>query len=233
MSADEEKTYDHEAQGLAVFHRRSSTGKRRFFGSALTNHYDTVSLTISRGTRKHSLARDWFYPREQLVEVEFTAVQFAALLTTMNVGEGVPCTINYVGRKRMADLPDEPTESEQVRLGFKQDMGRLAAKMSATRERVATAMAEKTITQEARRGIVGAVDSLIQDVRHNLPFVLDSFEEAAGKVAAAAKADVEAFAMRVIVSAGLDKIREMGAGRGESDVPALPERAAAGEGVAK
>lgn len=229
MSTDEEKTYDHEAQGLAVFHRRSSTGKRRFFGSALTNHYDTVSLTVSRGTRKHGLARDWFYPREQLIEVEFTAMQFATLLTTMNVGEGVPCTLNYIGRTRMADLPDEPTESEEVRLGFKEDMGRIAAKMIAVRERVAAAMREKTITQEARRGIVGAVDSLIQDVRSNLPFVLDSFEEAAGKVAAAAKADVEAFAMRVIVGAGLDAVRAMG--RGEAEVPALPERAAAaGEG---
>lgn len=229
---EDEKTFEHEAQGLAVFNRRSSNGKRRFFGSALTNHYNTVGFTVSRASRHHHLARDWFHPKEELIEIEFTAAQFAELLTTMNCGVGVPCTIQHVGGRQMAPMPEEPIEAEQVRLGFKDDMARIAKKMGALRDRVAAAMREKTINQEARKGIVGAVESLIQDVQSNLPFIVDSFQEATEKIGTAAKAEVEAFVMHAITSAGLDAVRAMG--RGEVDVPALPERAAAaGEGVAK
>ena len=211
--------YNHESYGQAVFSRRQSTGHRRFFGSALTMHYNTVALTISRCEREHGLAHDWFYPREQLIEVEFTAAQFAELLTTMNVAGGVPCTIRGIGRASVAEPPETPTESDAVRSGFKADMHKIAAKMSKLRDDVAAAMAGKTITQAARKTIVSAVDNLIQDVQSNLPFVLDSFQEAADKVASAAKAEVEAFTMHAIVSAGLDKIREMGRG---ADVPETP-----------
>jgi len=58
---------------------------------------------------------------------DLSAAQFAELLTTMNVGSGVPCT-RYIEGKRIQDPPDMKLEVEKVQDSFKQDMKDLAEK---------------------------------------------------------------------------------------------------------
>jgi hypothetical protein len=89
----------HPSFGMVSFSRCYGTN-RRLFQSHVKN-MTTVRLRIKQASVKHSLHQDHTYGEESLIEVELSPAQFAELLTSMNVGDGVPCTINYVNEKKL------------------------------------------------------------------------------------------------------------------------------------
>lgn len=221
MSDRDELNFKHESYGMAGLSRRQCSGRSRMFASALEDHHSVVALTIKRCERNHHHGRDWFHGREQLIEIEFTAAQFAEFITNANVGDGIPCTIRAVGGKMMEKPPEEMTEAAQVQATFKSQIAGLAGKMASLRSSVASLMQGKTITQATRSAVVGGVDGLIAEITSHMPFLVDSFREATAKVATAAKLEVEAFAMHAIVQAGLSTLRVLSPGEPEP-IPELP-----------
>lgn len=205
---DEDKVFKHESYGMVSLSRVQSSGRRRLFGSALDRHYNTIVLRVHRAERRHKLSMDWYHAEQTpLVEVELSAAQFAEMLTTMNVGNGVPCTLRSVAAKTMTEPPEERTETEEVREGFKEMAEALGKRMVSFRKEVATALESRGVTKATRDVVIKGVDSILQEVNSNMPFVLSQFQEATSKVVASAKAEVEAFAMHAIITAGLEHLR--------------------------
>lgn len=210
--SNDDKVYTHESYGQVSFSRIQSTGGRRLYGSSLASHLTTVRLRIARSGRRHGLSQDWFHERERIVEVELSAAQFAELLTTMNAGAGVPCTIVSLGRDRMEEPPPVETEAEAVRTGFHEDMARIVAETKAWRAEVMTALdGAKGITKATRDLVTKGVDRVVQHLAANAPFVVESFQEASARVVSAAKAEVDAFMLHNVIQAGLAHVRGLNA----------------------
>ena len=95
MSAEEMNTQieKDKSWGMVGFYRTYGGGKE-LFGSDVTNH-NTIRLTIKHARKHRELGKDWTMGDDIICEVELSALQFAELLTNMNVGDGVPCTIKY------------------------------------------------------------------------------------------------------------------------------------------
>lgn len=55
-----------------------------------------------------------------------------------------------------------------------------------------------------RRKIRIALDAIVAQVRQNVPFILQQFEEATSKVVTAAKSEIEAFATMRLLAAGIE-----------------------------
>lgn len=84
----------HESWGvIGLYHQYH--GGRELFGSDVTNH-STICLKIKTAQCSRELGRDWIMGDETLIEVSLSANQFADMLTNTNIGDGVPCTIEYV-----------------------------------------------------------------------------------------------------------------------------------------
>jgi len=99
----------HESYGLVGFSRTTHGGGgdgANLFGCSI-KHNHTIVLKIKRATKERSLHDDRYYGGETLIEVEMSPNQFAEAITSMNIGDGMPCTIRYVGRQRMAECPEE------------------------------------------------------------------------------------------------------------------------------
>jgi hypothetical protein len=126
----------------------------------------------------------------------------------MNVGDGVPCTIRYLGKERMEDPPDVHTEAEKVQTGFREDTDALAEKMNKFLQDMTVLFEKKTIGKRDREQILKQIGLFIQEVNCNMPFVLESFEKATEKVVTTAKAEVEAFTTQAVVAAGLEAIAD-------------------------
>src|SRR6185312_8767541 len=94
---------EHESYGVVGFNRVTGN-PGSLFGSSI-NHSNFIRLRISRAAREWHLSTYWYRDREQLIELDLSAAQFADLITSMNVGVGVPCTLRYVGTDRMAECP--------------------------------------------------------------------------------------------------------------------------------
>lgn len=206
-SFDEAET--HESYGMVGL-SRCTGGSRRLFGSSIRNHGHFISLEVRQAKRMHDLSRDWYASdgRVPLIEVHLSAAQFAELITTMNIGDGVPCTIRYLGTEKMEDPPDVSTETEKVQTGFKEHTEELAQKMDGFLADMRTLFEKKSVGKRDREEALKQIGLFIQEVRSNMPFVLESFEEATEKVVTTAKAEVEAFTTHAVQVVGLEAIAD-------------------------
>src|SRR5690348_14260776 len=97
---------EHPSYGVCLAHRVSG-GRDVLFGSNI-RHSHTVRLTISRASKDWHLHEDWIHQEKELIEVEFSPVQWAELITNMNVCPGAPCTIRFIkGEGEVEPPPDE------------------------------------------------------------------------------------------------------------------------------
>jgi len=190
--------------------RCTGGGKRRMFGSSIRDHMSFITLEVKEGKRQHMLSQDWYSAAggRLLLELHLSNAQFAELITTMNMGDGVPCTIRYLDGRKMEDPPDEETEVEKVQTGFKQDARKLAQKLDGFREEVRKLFEKKTIGKQDREEILKQIGLFIQEVHSDFPFVLQQFEEATERVVGAAKAEVDAFMTHAVTAAGVEALAD-------------------------
>ena len=199
----------HPAYGHAVFSRVQ--GQIKLFASPLAYHNEFITLTISRSELRHDLSRDWRHPTKELIEVAFSPAQFAQLLTTLNVGEGAPCTIQHTAEEgrieRIQD--DEQVETERIQEGFEADLQGLVAKVKQYQKDVEAILSKKSIGKGDREEIRSALAMVLQSVQCNLPFVLEQFQRAAVKVETTAKAEVEAMITSAVERLGLESLKDL------------------------
>jgi hypothetical protein len=221
MSANEERE-SHPSYGMVRFSRRQGS-PGRLFGSSLRTHESYVTLSVGPGERIHDNGYDRYHGslRGELLEVDLSAAQFAELLTTMNVGSGVPCTIRYVNGKKVDGPPEALVEVEKIRVGFKRDMKDLASKCKSDVKAVEDLLQKKSLTKADREEILNRVRKVMTEVSENTPFMLSMFEEATEKVVQHAKAEVDAFAISSVIAEGLRSIAEK-AGSGPPLLAAAP-----------
>ena len=192
MSAERPKYDEHPAYGVAVFNRMQGR-TARLFGSPLKDHSHTVQLTIMRAAIKHDLGQDWIHSAggQELITVTLSPAQFADLLTNMNVGDGVPCTIERVQGERMPDVPeDEPVEHEKVVDAFKVQNQETVDRLKEQLVNIRELLKKPKLSQEDKRDIEWIVGKALQDVGLNAPFMLEQFGAAATKVVTHARAEM-------------------------------------------
>ena len=208
---DNRKREKHPAFGMVGFHRvTNGPGRNPLFGSHLDRHHETIPLRVHEAVRGHDLSRDWIYADNQILEVELSPVQFSQMLTTMNVGEGVPCTIRWQqGVGRVAEMPDD-YESEQTKIyeAFKAEIAEKEASIGPRLAELDEILSKKSINKGDRERIRELALGIFRYYSENTSFVLKQFEESAEKVVTAAKAQVDEFVTSTLIRAGMEKLKE-------------------------
>lgn len=204
---DGEQDQTHPSYGTVGFSRVQG-GHTKLFGSPIKTHHNTVYLRIGRATMRHHLGKDWIHGGiRSLIEVQLSEVQFASLLTTMNVGTGVPCTIRSLQGERVENPPDNDTETERVKSGFANKMKKLGNDLETAKPELSALLEKPTLTKADRAAIQNLFDMFLQQINSNIPFAMDSFVTATDKVISAAKAEVDAFMTNAVTQAGLHALR--------------------------
>ena len=222
MYKDDENTKQHPSYALARF-SRCQGNPGTLFGSALKSHESYITLSLS--TAKHSVDQSgqnhYYGPiRGNIVEVVFSPAQFAELLTTMNMGSGVPCTLQYKEGKRVESPPEEKLETEKVRLQFEKDLKDISKRIQGEKAKAAQLLEKKSLTKGDKEALIKAFDWLITEISSNAPFMLELFEESAQKIVTASKAEIDAFVTHSIIAEGIKAMIAKG-----NDTPELPENA--------
>lgn len=216
---DERTTKQHESYGLVGFHRVSGNFDN-LFGTNVASS-TAIYLTIKRCQVDRYLNRDWYHDRGELIEVVLSPNQFAELLTTMNTANGVPCTIKHINMKRMEAPPVEPSDVQKVKTEFEDKMKELNQYMKEYSSKIEEVLAKKSILKDDKELIKGHLFKLHQEVRANLPFVLESFHESTEELVKDAKATVESFILNAVTSAGIKAIKDNG---GIVSLPTLEDK---------
>lgn len=188
--------YDHPAFGIIGLSRVSSTG-HRLFGSDF-NHHSYVTLRISQG---HMVRSDLHYNRHHadasVIEVAMTESQFASMIASFGVGDGVPCTIEQIENRPIPGIKS-PEPRNRPTAQFAREV---ATEMEAVQRKLSLLEAKiKDFGLSARKEkeLTNQIDGIRQDIGTNLNFVANQFCEFMEETVDRARGEIASFAQNCL-----------------------------------
>ena len=161
-------------------------GQTFLYGSGFV-HNGYISVTISRSQLKRSLSRDWFFGRNELIEVAMSEAQWASFISSMNMGSGVPCTISHIDRHQVPQLPNPPKETGQFDNELKERLGIVEDALKKLGEQINT----MPVSEKKKKELLDSLGSAMRNLTPNLKFVSDQFGEHMEDTIEKAKIEVE------------------------------------------
>ena len=197
----------HESYGMMSFNRFDG-GNGAFFGSSIKPD-GGIEMTLKTGEVRHNLNHDWYRGKETIARVRMTGAQFADLITNLNMGEGVPVTLEYVHGKHMSE-PPFINKRIQFEENFKQEMKEVSNQMLELTKRTEEILSRaKAPTKKEKEEILLNIAMLNQKVSSDMPFVHKSFNEQMDKTVKEAKNEIETYVNSTIHSLGMEKMSEL------------------------
>ena len=202
------KEYErHDSWGMVGIYHQHHGGKE-LFGSDVTN-YNTICLKIKTAQCSRDLGRDWIMGDKTLIEITLSANQFADLLTNANIGDGVPCTIEYVAGKGMIEYkPQKPKieiiEEERDELAEK-TVSDLESSIAMVKELIANKKLSKSAGEELLSKVNGAYSSLVGGSKE---FFKKQVKQEVNDMVIEAKRQVQSYVDNKIYSTGLKMLQD-------------------------
>jgi hypothetical protein len=175
-------------------------GMRRLFESPF-EHQNFVTLSIRRAYRHRTdLHSNYIGDGEELIEIAMSETQFAAMVTSLNMGVGTPCTIaHWQGKAVKEPAPDKTkqTFAHEAREHFT-DLAAMAGELEKLTETPA-----KDVKAPQRERMNFLALKIHQALTDSMDFFHEQFQKSMDKVVVAAQGEVQAHVLSVIQKAGL------------------------------
>lgn len=188
--------YTHPSYGLISFSRCSCTSKNLFGSNIKHNSFITLRIDGARATKGDDLHRDYInYNFDRYIEVGLTSSQFAELLTTMNIGEGIPCTISYMKGLGMIEYNPPYVESldERSKRMLDIECQRNAKHMKELKASIDKILEKKgALTKEEKHNLSHLMNRFIDLSANGMSFAEKSFEEEAERQKQKIKTEIDA-----------------------------------------
>lgn len=195
----------HPSYAQLLFHRIEG-GEQTLYGSKL-RHNRVIRMTLARSKCVRDLNETSYYAKEPIVEVDMSEHQFAELITTLNIGSGVPVTVRYMGRERVEDCPDKD-ERELFTEEFKEDIEGVIKEADKLMKRANEILSQKSIKVSERNELRSIISGIQREVKHNLPFVNSMFQESMDKAVTSGKLEMESYWNSVVTKLGQKALTE-------------------------
>jgi hypothetical protein len=179
-------------------------GQTTLYGSDFV-HHNYVTISIRRSELNRDLSHDWHFGKEELVQVALSEAQWATFVSSMNVGRGVPCTIEYVGREAMPSIPLRKQE-DVVKKEFNNRVKELGALVAETIDLLDSEIG-KSLSGVKRDKMLAHLVTLQRELAANMPFVADSFSKHMETTTERAKIEVNAYVTNMVNRAGLEALQ--------------------------
>jgi hypothetical protein len=201
----------HPSYGVISLSRHTCHPPQPLVGSHV-KHGNYISLTIKEAKYCKDGMRERFSAVgcRRIAEVCISGVQLGELLTSMNVGEGVPCTISYAVGDGEYRRPEPPYESPVAVAhdDMKEKLGSVHAKAKNLAKRAGEILGKpkSKVSSEELKELQGIIYNLNQEMESNIPYYAKCVDEKMETVVSHAKGEIEAFAISTIQKAGLDAL---------------------------
>ena len=206
----------HPSFGVISVHHVAG-GDGVFFGSAVQNsNYIELTVDMAEHLRDIDLHTENIWPHgKRLIKVALTHVQLADMLFNSNRGCGTPCTIREYRDGPMLEVwretrksPPAATSSKKMYVDeFKTKMDDIAKDLEEARTLAAKHAEAKTVNKGDREKLSNLLDSVEAQIKNNLPWALEMFNEKVEEVTMHAKAEVEASFTSTITKLGLQELK--------------------------
>jgi hypothetical protein len=191
----------HPAFGVIGISRFQTTGSR-MFGSSI-NHKTGISIVIRNAG--YNEEGGYISADKELIRIRLSSSQFAELITTLNVGDGVPCTIERLGRESIPELPHVKKKSDIVFDDVKKAVEEIEKDETLYMQEAIDILNNKsTITKKDRELVLSALRMYKQKVKNDLPFYASQIKKHMEESAVEAKQEIESYISTSLRSAGIE-----------------------------
>lgn len=205
----ENKFYDevrqHDSYG-AINLSRVSTGGIDLFGSSIKNE-SIIALRINEAEEVEMFGKVKHAKKGRLIEVYMSQNQFSELITTMNVSEGVPCTINWIREKGSIARPGRTNRREVTESTLKDTINNLVDRLEEIQKDVESLKSKQSVSKKDKDKLAFDLMVFRNHLESNIPFVEKVFKEVMDKVVTEAKAEVDATVVHAVQSFGLEELK--------------------------
>lgn len=190
--------FEHPAFGLIGGSRVS--GSTVLFGSDF-EHHNFVEIRISRAGLHRGLSHDWHFGRQEVASVRLSEAQWATFVSSLNNGQGVPCTLAYVGTEAMPSIPLR-REEDTARAEARSHLAEMVELVDKAINEVVAGVGSG-LSKTKRDAVLAPLHKLRMEIGANTSFMMDSFERHFETTVESAKVEIEAHMQNAIRRAGL------------------------------
>ena len=189
----------HKHPAFAQIGASRVSGGATLYGSDF-NHQNYITIRIAKSALQRSLSNDWHMAdMTPYIEVDLSEAQWATFVSSLNVGQGVPCTARYIAGDVVPGLPDPESRKDQ----FAKEARETCAE-SLARIKELCAMIEATgLSKKAKEELQKQAQRAASSMTSSLPFVMDQFGEHMEAVTEKAKIEINAYATSTVMRAGI------------------------------
>ena len=196
----ERETFKHPAFGMIGFSRVCG-GENILFGSSI-KHNDRIIMKIKHGEQDRCLHEDHYYGHGLITEVEMSYSQFAECISTLNVGDGVPCTIRFTEKDgNIPYIKENNSKREQFRNEFSDTILKAMEQVQDQINDIQKSLDDKkNLGVKDRKEMISKLQQVKYNIGSNLDFCVEQFDEQMDKTTMEAKGEIEAFCQNKINS---------------------------------
>lgn len=203
MTFEKEETITHPSFGFIRASRVTGDPGNLFDSVVRHRHFIEVEIGPAEQVRSPWCSRVHGASRG-FITVRMSEAQFAAFITGLNVGSGTPCTIAMKDGKPIEPPAADKNTKESFREDVRERLQGMQQRASDALRKVEELLGRKgSPTKTDLATIKAALYAIEQDLRENLPFAQQVFEETTEKVVASAKVEIEAHVAMMAQKAGL------------------------------
>ncbi len=177
---------------------RQTGGRSALYGSDF-DHQNAIALEITSSELHRNLSNDRYFPRDTKIKVAMSEAQFATLISSLNLGGGVPCTIQRDHTGMVNGLPPPKARTEQ----FAAELVKAMERAVETTKTIEALIGKSGLSKKKADELLREVQSVRRQINGNVTFVADQFDEHMENTIEAAKVEIGGYAAGLAQKMGI------------------------------
>ncbi|MDA3854867.1 MAG: hypothetical protein PF569_01315 [Candidatus Woesearchaeota archaeon] len=211
---DGSKELSHPSFGSVSLSKITCGNKAMFRSSIKHDNYISLKIKQSHLCRSHSEDNHSSVGEQTIVEIALSPLQFSEMLTTMNYGEGVPCTIEHridYDNCNYIKYPDEMAHKDKLQ-EFLDETGDVSKDLQRFikphLEKVSSNLdLNKTLSKTAQKELLKDLQTVMDHLGSNSKFFMKQFTKYMESTVVEAKATIDSHVDAVVRQTGLEAIK--------------------------
>lgn len=193
----------HPAYAVVRASRVSCSPGVVLFGSDF-RHRQVIHLAVARADRRRDLSTDWVHHNlgQDLIQVALTEAQWATFVSSLNIGEGVPCTVEQVAGEPVPGIAQVTDRRQQFRDEL---LDRLDVVKQALVD-LGKQIEASPLSGKKKADMASLLHTATMNLAGNLDFVAEQFDEHVEATVERAKAEIHGHIGSVLAKAGLKQL---------------------------
>lgn len=202
VGGDKEEKLTHPAYAQLSITRVS--GGTNLYGSDFT-HQRSVEINLHKSELHRSLSSDWYYQAEKILSLSMTEAQWATFVSSIGVGGGVPCTVDYMqGIGHLPRLPEPKSRTDQ----FSGEMQTNFTDAVSTLDELANMVSASGMSKKKIADLQEKIRKARSNVSSSSKFVAEQFDKHMEKQLERAKVEIHGFASQLLNKHGIAALVE-------------------------